>query len=143
MTRPTRILVLYTLFAAISTAANIGCQFIVICLYIGPYAMPLSILVGTVVGLPIKYVLEKRHIFNFRADSLTHDGSMFILYSVMGVVTTALFWGIEYTFHLVFGKDAMRYLGGVIGLTLGYSIKYQLDKRFVFVSRNVAHVESA
>jgi len=29
----------------------------------------------------------------------------------------------------------MRYLGGAIGLTLGYVIKYRLDKRFVFVTR--------
>ena len=26
----------------------------------------------------------------------------------------------------------MRYLGGVIGLMIGYIIKYQLDKRYVF-----------
>lgn len=63
---------------------------------------------------------------------------MFMLYTVMGVATTALFWGIEYGFHLAFGTDAMRYLGGVIGLTLGYIIKYQLDKRYVFVSRQAA-----
>ncbi len=105
--------------------------------------MPLSILVGTAAGLPIKYVLEKRHIFSFKADSLTHDGSIFVLYSLMGVVTTALFWGIEYAFHLVFITDAMRYLGGVIGLTLGYFIKYHLDKRFVFINRNVAQVGAA
>jgi len=114
----------------------------VIWLYSGPYAAPLSILIGAAAGLPIKYVLEKRHIFNFKSDNLTHDGSMFMLYSVMGVATTVLFWGIEYAFHLVFGMDTMRYLGGVIGLTLGYFIKYHLDKRFVFVTRNVAQVGS-
>ncbi len=143
MTGATRIVVLYALFAAIATAANIGCQVLVIALYFGPYAVPLSIFVGTAAGLSIKYVLDKRHIFSFKADNLIHDRSMFMLYSVMGVATTALFWGIEYAFHLVFGTDAMRYLGGVIGLTLGYFIKYQLDKRFVFVSRNVAQVGAA
>lgn len=129
---------LYAIFAAIATVANIGCQALVIWLYTGPFAVPLSIFVGTAVGLPIKYVLEKRHIFSFVADGLAHDGSMFMLYSVMGVATTALFWGIEYAFQLVFGTDAMRYLGGAIGLTLGYIIKYRLDKRFVFVSRAAA-----
>lgn len=138
MTGTARLVVLYALFAGIATAANIGCQWLVIALYAGPYAVPLSILIGTATGLPIKYVLEKRHIFAFEADSLAHDGSMFMLYTVMGVATTALFWGIEYGFHLVFGTDAMRYLGGVIGLTLGYIIKYQLDKRYVFVSRQAA-----
>ena len=134
----TRIVVLYALFAAVATAANIGCQVLVIWLYSGPYAVPLSILVGTAAGLSIKYVLDKRHIFSFKADNLMHDRSMFMLYVLMGMHTTAMFWGIEYTSHLVFGTDAMRYVGGVIGLTLGYIIKYQLDKRFVFVTRNVA-----
>ncbi len=138
-----RIAVLYALFAALATAANIGCQALVIWLYTGPHAVPLSILVGTAAGLPIKYVLEKRHIFGFKADSLAHDGSMFMLYSFMGVFTTALFWGVEYAFHHAFGTDAMRYLGGVIGLTLGYIIKYHLDKRFVFVNRQAAGTEAA
>jgi len=142
VTRVARIVVLYALFAAIATAANIGCQAVVIALYGGPYRVPVSILVGTAAGLPIKYVLEKRHIFSFKADSLAHDGGMFVLYSIMGVLTTALFWAVEYSFHIVFGTDGMRYLGGVIGLVLGYVIKYRLDKRFVFVSRRVRETEA-
>lgn len=138
-----RIVVLYGLFAAIATAVNIGCQALVILVYRGPYAVPLSILAGTAAGLPVKYVLEKRHIFSFESDNLTHDGKMFALYSFMGVFTTALFWGIEYAFHHLFGTDAMRYLGGVIGLALGYAIKYHLDKRFVFVRRSAAMPEAA
>ncbi len=127
---------LYAVLAVIATAVNIGCQALVIWLYHGAYAVPLSILVGTAAGLPVKYVLEKRHIFGFEADNLAHDGRMFVLYSAMGALTTLLFWGMEWTFHTVFGTDAMRYLGGTIGLTLGYAIKYHLDKRFVFVKRN-------
>lgn len=138
-----RIAVLYTVFAAISTVANIGSQALVIWLYHGPYSVPLSILVGTAAGLPIKYVLEKRHIFDFKSDNLAHDGRLFVLYTAMGVLTTALFWGSEYAFHHIFGTDAMRYLGGVIGLTLGYVIKYHLDKRFVFIHRTSAKPESA
>lgn len=130
-----RIAMLYAVFSAIATVVNIGCQALVIWLYNGSFAVPLSILVGTAAGLPIKYVLEKRHIFSFESDNLAHDGRLFVFYSFLGVFTTALFWGIEYAFHQAFGTDAMRYLGGAIGLTLGYAIKYQLDKRFVFVSR--------
>jgi putative flippase GtrA len=133
-----RLAVLYALFAVVATAANIGCQAAVIWLYGGPYAVPISILIGTAAGLPIKYVLEKRHIFNFETNDLVHDGRLFILYSAMGVFTTALFWGIEFAFQLLFGTDGMRYLGGVVGLTVGYFIKYRLDKRFVFVDRAAA-----
>lgn len=130
-----RLSVLYSVFAAIATAVNIGSQALVIWRYQGPYAVALSIAVGTAAGLPIKYVLEKRHIFGFESENLAHDGRLFVLYAAMGVLTTALFWVIEYAFHHVFGTDTMRYLGGIIGLTLGYVIKYHLDKRYVFVHR--------
>ena len=46
--------------------------------------------------------------------------------------TTAIFWGFEYGFWLAFGTARMRYLGGVIGLVIGYVTKYHLDKHFVF-----------
>jgi putative flippase GtrA len=127
---------LYAVFAGLATVVNIGSQALLIWLYHGEFAVPFSILVGTATGLPVKYVLEKRHIFGFQSANLAHDARLFLLYSAMGVVTTALFWGIEYTFHRIFGTDVMRYLGGAIGLTLGYFIKYHLDKHYVFVHRN-------
>lgn len=130
--------VLYGLFAAIATMVNIGCQALVIWLCQDSHAVPISILVGTAAALPVKYLLEKRHIFNFKSKNRAHDGRLFMLYSVMGVFTTALFWGIEYLFQHVFGTDTMRYAGGVIGLALGYVIKYHLDKHFVFVDRTAA-----
>jgi hypothetical protein len=34
----------------------------------------------------------------------------------------------------------MRYIGGVLGLSIGYYIKYQLDKRFVFVDKSIKEV---
>ena len=135
-----RIAVLYAVFAVIATVVNIGSQALLIWFYHGPYAVPLSILVGTAASLPVKYLMEKRYIFSFTADNLSHDGRMFALYSFMGIFTTALFWGVEWAFHAAFGTPAMRYLGGAIGLSLGYAIKYHLDKRFVFVKRSVVGV---
>ena len=135
MRKVARIAILYSLFAVAATAANLGAQALVIWFYSGLYAIEFSILVGTLTGLPIKYVLEKRHIFEFSSDGLAHDGRLFFLYASMGIFTTLLFWLIEYAFHWVFATDAMRYLGGAIGLTVGYVIKYRLDKRFVFVTR--------
>lgn len=140
MKKPARIAFHYSLIAALATAANLGSQMAMIWLYSGPRAVELSILVGTAVGLPIKYVLEKRHIFNFEARSLAHDSRVFVVYSLMGVVTTIVFWGTEYVFHLVFGTDLMRYVGGAIGLTVGYYVKYLLDKHYVFIHREPAGV---
>lgn len=127
-----KLALVYTLLAVIATIANIGSQDIVVRLYSGPFAVMGSILVGTAVGLVVKYVLDKRYIFHFQAKNAAHDGQTFVLYTVMGLVTTAIFWGFELAFHAAFGTDEMRYLGGIIGLAIGYVTKYHLDKRYVF-----------
>lgn len=144
MKRIARIGMLYAFFATFSTFANLGTQALVVWAYRDAYAITISILSGTAVGLLSKYILDKRHIFGFQADNLRHDSKLFALYTLMGVFTTALFWGFEYAFHFLFGgADGMRYLGGAIGLALGYVIKYHLDKRYVFVSKPSAAVGPA
>lgn len=131
-----RIAVLYTLFAVLSTVINIGSQMLSIWAFKGPYSVEISILVGTAAGLPLRYFLEKRYIFNFKSQNLKHDGKLFVFYSAMGIITTLMFWGIEYAFYIIYDTDFMRYVGGVIGLAVGFYVKYQLDKKYVFVSRN-------
>ena len=130
----TNIAVLYTLFAVLSTAINIASQMLSIWIYEGPLSVEISILVGTAMGLPLRYFLEKRYIFKFTSKNLVHDGKLFVFYSAMGVITTIIFWGTEYAFHLVYDTDLMRYLGGIIGLSIGFYVKYQLDKKYVFVN---------
>lgn len=122
----------YAIFAGIATVANIGAQETAIQFYQGPYDLFGSIFVGTGVGLVVKYVLDKQFIFRFRPQNKAHDGKTFILYTVMGLVTTGVFWGFEFAFNELYHNKGMRYLGGVIGLALGYITKYQLDKRYVF-----------
>ena len=128
------IAVLYAFFAGISTAINIGTQMLFNAVYSGPFAVELSIIAGTITGMPLRYVLEKKYVFLFKSDGIAHDGQLFVLYGFMGVFTTAIFWGVEYGFHLLFGSDNMRYIGGVIGLGIGFYVKYLLDKKYVFVS---------
>ena len=132
----TKIALLYSLFAGLSTVVNIGSQMLSMLIYSGAYAVEISIFMGTLAGLPLRYFLEKRYIFSFESKNIKHDGQLFVLYSFMGVFTTAIFWGTEYAFHLIFTTDVMRYIGGVLGLTIGYYVKYQLDKRFVFINRS-------
>jgi putative flippase GtrA len=122
----------YAIFAGIATIANIGAQEATVQVYQGPYDLFGSIMMGTGVGLVVKYVLDKRFIFRFRTQSKVHDGKTFLLYTVMGLLTTGVFWGFEFAFNDLYHNKEMRYLGGVIGLALGYLTKYQLDKRFVF-----------
>lgn len=130
-----KLIVLYSLFAALSTLVNIGSQMLSMFIYSGIYAVPVSVLIGTLSGLPLRYVLEKRYIFSYTSESLSHDGRLFVLYGFMGVFTTLIFWSVEFVFNWMYSTDTMRYVGGVIGLSIGYYIKYQLDKRFVFVNQ--------
>ncbi|WP_292992858.1 GtrA family protein [Nitrosomonas sp.] len=132
-----KLAITYAILALIATAANIGAQDIVIRGYSGAFDVLVSVAVGTAVGLVVKYVLDKRYIFRFRARNVVHDGQTFALYVLMGLATTVIFWGFEFGFHYLFETKEMRYLGGIIGLAIGYLIKYHLDKRFVFRTGNV------
>lgn len=132
-----KLALIYTLLAAIATLTNIGAQDLTVRIYTGNYAIALSIMAGTAVGLIVKYVLDKRYIFQFSARDAVHDGKTFVLYALMGVVTTAIFWGFEFSFEQFFATKEMRYLGGIIGLAIGYFAKYELDRRFVFRTRSV------
>ena len=122
----------YTLFALLATLANLAAQAVVDRLYRGPWELWVAMAAGTLVGLVVKYILDKRYIFYYQTDSLAQDTGRFVLYSLMGVVTTLIFWGFEAGFDWAFGTQAMRYLGAVIGLAIGYFTKYHLDKRLVF-----------
>ncbi|ODU57590.1 MAG: hypothetical protein ABT02_17045 [Comamonadaceae bacterium SCN 68-20] len=134
MLASTKLAIKYAIFALIATAANIGAQDLAIRAYSGAFDILASVIVGTGAGLVVKYVLDKRYIFRFRARSVAHDTRTFALYTVMGLATTVVFWGFEFGFHHLFETREMRYLGGIIGLAIGYLTKYHLDKRYVFRS---------
>ena len=126
----------YAAFAAIATCANLLTQRAVFGLGAGAGVFVLALAAGTLVGLVIKYLLDKRWIFHDLETGLAAHGRKFSLYTVMGLVTTAIFWGTETVFWLTWRTDLMRDLGAVLGLTIGYVVKYRLDRRFVFPDRH-------
>lgn len=129
--------VAYALFAVIAIIVNILAQDIFLKIYHAEFAISLSILFGTAVGLLLKYWLDKKFIFRFVAKNLEQQGRTFILYAMMGVLTTLIFWGTEWVFEWMFETKEMRYLGGVLGLVIGYMVKYFLDKKYVFCHKAV------
>ncbi len=136
MNRSLRIAILYTLFAVVSTAVNLGSQWLTL-RAIAPLALPTgaqifaALVVGTGTGLVVKYVLDKRYIFgDFSTGAATH-AKKFSLYTAMGLVTTVIFWGAEFLGAWI-RPDSGLYIGGALGLAVGYVVKYQLDKAFVF-----------
>lgn len=122
----------YAAFAVMATLANLATQRIVLQGGAGTERFVLAVLAGTAVGLVVKYVLDKRWIFHDAEGGLKAHGRKFTLYTLMGLVTTALFWGSETLFWLIWRTDAMRELGAVLGLAVGYVVKYNLDRRYVF-----------
>lgn len=131
MTRHTLIF-RYSLFAVLATLANLMVQRLVLLTGDHYTHFMAAVALGTIAGLVLKYILDKNWIFYDQTDNLKQDGQKFVLYTVMGLVTTAIFWGTETTFWLVFETDFMREVGAVFGLTVGYVVKYNLDRRFVF-----------
>lgn len=127
-----KLVVKYALFAMLATATNIGAQEVVVRTFAGRYILFASVMFGTGIGLVTKYVLDKLFIFNFRASNALHDAQIFLQYTAVGVMTTLIFWIFEFEFNALFADKNMRYLGALIGLALGYCIKYRIDKRFVF-----------
>ncbi len=122
----------YTAFAVLATLANLATQRLVLAWVGSGRGFVIAVLAGTLAGLVLKYLLDKRWIFADTSTGARTHGRKFTLYTVMGVLTTAIFWGTETAFWLIWQTDAMRETGAVLGLTIGYVIKYQLDRRFVF-----------
>lgn len=122
----------YAAFAAIATGINVGTQYISSSVYTGSFELAVAMILGTATGLVTKYVLDKRYIFFDRTNSLRGHTVKFTLYTIMGVFTTLIFWGTELMFEALSDDDFMRYVGAVLGLAIGYLIKYHLDRRFVF-----------
>ncbi|MGP1358066.1 GtrA family protein, partial [Roseicyclus sp.] len=87
---------------------------------------------GTLVGLVVKYLLDKRWIFYDTTRGARAQGAQFLLYALMGVATTAIFWITETAAWMIWRTDLAREAGAVLGLSIGYLTKYLLDRRFVF-----------
>ena len=122
----------YSLFAVLATLLNLLAQEAVVRSYEGAFAIYLAIAFGTLAGLISKYLLDKKYIFRFISSSRRENLGRFSLYGMTGIATTAIFWGFELGFDAIIGGKTARYIGAVIGLSIGYGIKYRLDKRFVF-----------
>lgn len=128
----------YVAFAAIATLINLGTQRLIFAGGTDPGRFIVAVIAGTVAGLLVKYFLDKKWIFYDDGQGLRAHGRKFLLYVIAGLATTAIFWGTETLFWMASHDPSMRELGAVIGLTIGYVIKYKLDRRFVFVDARVS-----
>ena len=125
----------YSIFAVISTLFNLLFQYLSFLFYSDLGALYVAMFLGTLAGLIVKCVLDKKFIFYHEVKDKKDDAKKFALYSLMGVFTTIIFWGTEIAFDALSQDPNAKYLGAVIGLSIGYVIKYFLDKKFVFIHK--------
>ncbi len=137
MTLPTLIL-RYAAFAVVATIANLASQRLILQFGESGGYFAAAVGAGTIVGLVIKYALDKRWIFHDLEAGVKNHSRKFSLYTAMGLITTAIFWGTETAFWLIWQTEMMRETGAILGLSVGYVVKYNLDRRFVFTDRQLA-----
>ena len=125
----------YSFFAVIATLLNLFFQYVSFLAYTGIADIYVAMFIGTLVGLVAKYVLDKKYIFHHKPVNKKQDVKKFMVYTLTGVFTTIIFWGTEIGFDLIFGGEIAKYIGAVIGLTIGYIAKYYLDKKYVFIKQ--------
>ncbi|MBN1523327.1 MAG: GtrA family protein [Spirochaetales bacterium] len=134
----------YYLFAAIATISNLVLQFL--CTRIGESVLTVDLIhrkdiiyisawaVGTGLSSVLKYILDKVFIFKYQTDTLKKNLVTFFFYGIMSLVTTGIFFGIQSYFEYIL--QISKYIGGFIGLGIGYTVKYFLDRKFVFIERD-------
>jgi len=122
----------YVVFAILATLVNLIIQRFVLWFGDGSAMLALALAAGTATGLLVKYFLDKHWIFEDLSVGAIELTKKLSLYSVMGIFTTLIFWGTEILFWLTWRTDMMRELGAIVGLSIGYFVKYHLDRRYVF-----------
>lgn len=130
--KPRQLILRYSGFAVVATIVNLGMQRLVLTFGDSALYFVLALGAGTLAGLVTKYILDKRWIFYDLDTGVKAHGKKFTLYTAMGLITTAIFWGTETVFWLIWQTEFMREVGAIIGLSIGYVTKYQLDRRYVF-----------
>ena len=67
-------------------------------------------LLGTIVGLFIKFFLDKNYIFLDNNNDSFNLKKQFGLYSLMGTFSTIIFWATESIFWIIWRSENMREL---------------------------------
>ena len=123
----------YALFAGISILLNLVFQYLTILMYSGYASLYFAMVIGTAFGLGAKYLLDKKFIFYYKESSKNLYSPIFFYYVMTSMFTTLIFWGLEITFDTLCSDPNAKYVGALIGLSIGYFIKYFLDKKYVFI----------
>ena len=121
----------YAVTAVMSVLANLLAQEATVQALPAAHLM-VSIVVGTLVGFFMKYGVDKTWTFREAYTSPSGEAQRIVLSGLFSVATTLIFWTFELGFHAIWQTDFAKYVGAVIGLVIGYVLKFWLDRRHVF-----------
>ncbi|OLS14370.1 MAG: hypothetical protein RBG13Loki_2019 [Promethearchaeota archaeon CR_4] len=96
----------------------------------GDYPIIFSNLLGVAVGYIVKFILDKFIVFQKRNTKLKQSSVEFIKYFAFALVTTAINLGIQLI--LINFADFHEIVALIISLSVGYTIKFLLDRKYVF-----------
>ena len=122
----------YCFFAILATLVNLYVQRLILNIENSFTFLLYAIFCGTLIGLLIKFILDKYFIFFNYEKKIKNNSKMFLKYTILGIFTTIVFWAIESVFWLIWQTEMMREIGAIIGLTIGYILKFGLDRKYVF-----------
>ena len=125
----------YILFAILSTLVNLFSQFLTFIILDYMYETYIAIANGTIAGLLVKYLLDKYYIFNLNVKEYSSSNT-FVPYVLTSILTTIIFWVTELWFINYIQIPYTEYIGAIVGLSMGYTLKYFLDRDFVFNEKN-------
>ena len=125
----------YFLFALLSTLVNLISQFLTFVILDYEYEIYIAIANGTITGLSVKYLLDKYYIFNLNVKEYSSTNT-FVPYILTSILTTMIFWITELWFINYIQIPYTEYIGAIVGLSMGYTLKYFLDRNFVFNEKN-------
>lgn len=125
-----RALTLYVLFAGAAVGLNVLVQRLVFAVYHGPQTIVVAMVVGAGVALTAKYFLDRKWVLGVRHAA---DEEEIIKYAMAGATITLVFFAFQYTIWIFYQTDLARDIGIVLGMAVGYLIKFLIDRKFVFV----------
>jgi putative flippase GtrA len=122
----------YSFFSIAATIINIASQRFVFSYSASENIFLIAIITGTIAGFISKYIFDKYFIFNDFSAIPVEETKKLAKYSFFAVFTTLIFWLTEYIFWSIYQTHSAREIGAIIGLSIGYYLKYNLDKKYVF-----------
>ncbi len=86
--------------------------------------------IATIAAFVFKYLADRFLVFKKEKYTTAQKEIAGIgLYTLFSVFTTLLFWAVQLSFKVYF---QLEYIGLILGLAVGYTLKFFLDKYFVF-----------